>query len=246
MYDIEQSYWWFVGKQFLVRSILETIACDDPAKDKILDVGCGTGTVLKRLQEFGVAYGVDLSSDAIQFLKKRNLNMIACSDVSRSIPFKDEVFSVITCLDVLEHLDDDLTLLSEMVRVCRPGGYIVLTVPALDFLWSPHDIALHHKRRYTKKRLLKKVCALRVKVTKKSYYNTLLSLPILAVRKLKPLFSGKQDVQSDFFISLPRWLNAFLTFVFVAEIRFLRRVDLPIGVSLLLIMQKLTRRAADS
>lgn len=238
MYDIEQSYWWFVGKQFLVRSILEGCSLCSPAKDRILDIGCGTGTVLKLLEDFGTAYGVELSTDAIQFLKKRDLNLVVRSDVSQSIPFKDDAFSVITCLDVLEHLDDDFTLLNEMVRVCKPGGHIVLTVPALNVLWSRHDAALHHKRRYTKKRLLEKVSPLHATVTKKSYYNTALILPILAVRKLKPLFSDKESMQSDFFISIPRWINALLTFVFVTEIRFLKRLNFPIGVSLLLIMKK--------
>jgi len=245
MYDIEQSYWWFLGKQFLVKSILEGGLSCDPEKDRILDIGCGTGTVLKLLEDFGTAYGVELSADAIQFLKKRDLDLVVRSDVSRSIPFKDNVFSVITCLDVLEHLDDDFALLNEMVRVCRPGGHIVVTVPALNVLWSPHDAALHHKRRYTKKQLLQKVSPLPASVIKTSYYNTILILPILAVRKIKPLFSGKQSVRSDFFIPIPPWINAFLTFVFLTEIRFLKGLNFPLGVSLLLIMKKSGHYAAS-
>jgi SAM-dependent methyltransferase len=246
MYEIEHSYWWFVGKQFLVRSILERTSLNDPHKDMILDIGCGTGTVLKLLEEFGIACGVELSAHAIQFLKKRGLNLLVRSDVSRSLPFKDNVFSVITCLDVLEHLDDDFMLLKEMVRVCRPGGHVILTVPALDVLWSPHDAALHHKRRYTKSQLLGKILSLHATVTKKTYYNTVLLLPILAVRKLKPFLSGKQKVQSDFFMSLPRWMNTFLTFVFVTEIRLLKRLNFPLGVSLLLVLEKLTPCPANS
>lgn len=238
MHDIEQSYWWFVGKQFLIRSILEGSFSCDPAIDRMLDIGCGTGAVLKPLEDFGTAYGVELSADAIQFLKMRDSNLVVRSDVSRSIPFKDDAFSVITCLDVLEHLDDELTLLNEMMRVCKPGGHIILTVPALNALWSPHDAALRHKRRYTKKELLEKVRPLNASVIKKSYYNTALILPILAMRKLKPLLPEEQSMQSDFFIPIPRWINAFLTFVFVTEIRLLKRLDFPLGVSLLLIMRK--------
>jgi ubiquinone/menaquinone biosynthesis C-methylase UbiE len=246
MYDIEQSYWWFLGKQFLVRSVLQEGSLCDPEKDRILDIGCGTGTVLKLLEDFGTACGVELSTDAIQFLKKRGLNLVVRSDVSRSIPFKDNVFSVITCLDVLEHLDDDFALLKEMVRVCRPGGHIVVTVPALNVLWSPHDTALHHKRRYTRKQLLQKVAPLPASVVKRSYYNTTLIIPILAVRKIKPLFSDKQSVRSDFFMPIPRWINAFLTFLFFTEIRCLKRLNFPLGVSLLLIMKKSSDHAASS
>ena len=238
MYEIEQSYWWFIGKQFLVKSIFRGASLCEPSQDRILDIGCGTGTVLKLLEEFGTAYGAELSPDAIRFLKKRDLHLVVRSDVSQSLSFKDGVFSAVTCLDVLEHVHDDFTLLSEMVRVCRPGGYIIVTVPALNVLWSSHDVALHHKRRYTKKRLLEKVSPLSASVIKKSYYNTALILPILAVRKLKGLFPDRQSMRSDFFMPMPRWINDFLTTVSVTEIRFLKRVNFPFGVSLLLIMQK--------
>jgi ubiquinone/menaquinone biosynthesis C-methylase UbiE len=238
MYDIERSYWWFVGKQFLVKCILRRCPLSTLKKDRILDIGCGTGTILKLLEDFGTAYGIELSTDAIGFLKKRELNRLVRSDASQSLPFGDDTFSLITCLDVLEHLDDDRTLLNEMVRVCKPGGHIILTVPAFNVLWSRHDCALHHKRRYTQKQMLDKVCQLNVTVTKKSYYNTVLTLPILAVRKLKPFVSSKRNVQSDFFTPIPRWINALLTLVFVGEICLLQRLNLPFGVSLLLVLKK--------
>jgi SAM-dependent methyltransferase len=238
MYDIEQSYWWFVGKQFLVKSILRKFKPSRLKKDRVLDIGCGTGTILKLLESYGIAYGVELSTDAIQFLKRRDLHFVVRSDAGISIPFKEDVFSVITCLDVLEHIDDDFTLLNEMIRVCEPGGHIMLTVPAFNALWSSHDAALHHRRRYTKKQMLDKISRLNATVVKSSYYNTALILPILAVRKLKPSFSDKQDMQSDFFIPMPGWINALLTFVFVAEILFLQRMNFPFGVSLLFILQK--------
>lgn len=238
MYDIEQSYWWFVGKQFLVKSILRKFKPSRLKKDRVLDIGCGTGIILKLLEGFGTAYGVELSADAIQFLKKRGLRFVARSDASQSIPFKDSSFSAITCLDVLEHLDDDLALLNEMLRVCKPGGHIVLTVPAFNVLWSPHDVALHHRRRYTRTQMLKKIFRLNCTVVKNSYYNTILFLPILAIRKLKPFLSDRQNVESDFFIPIPRWINALLTFLYVAEIGCLQFLNFPFGVSLLLILKK--------
>lgn len=238
MYDIEQSYWWFVGKQFLVKSILRKFKPSRLKKDRVLDIGCGTGIILKLLEGFGTAYGVELSADAIQFLKKRGLRFVARSDASQSIPFKDSSFSAITCLDVLEHLDDDLALLNEMLRVCKPGGHIVLTVPAFNVLWSPHDVALHHRRRYTRTQMLKKIFRLNCTVVKNSYYNTILFLPILAIRKLKPFLSDRQNVESDFFIPIPRWINALLTFLYVAEIGYLQFLNFPFGVSLLLILKK--------
>ncbi len=241
MYDIEQSYWWFIGKQSLVRTVLNGFSLDGIMQEKILDIGCGTGVILKLLESFGVAYGMELSSEAIRFLRKRDLNLVVRSDASQSIPFKGGSFSAILCLDVLEHLDDDSTLLNEMVRVCKPGGHIILTVPAFNVLWSSHDVALHHRRRYTRKQILKKVNHLNCRVTKSSYYNTALVLPILAVRKLKKFLSNKPKAQSDFFMCLPRWINALLTSLFVSEIRCLKFFNFPFGVSLLLTLQKANR-----
>jgi SAM-dependent methyltransferase len=238
MHDIEQTYWWFVGKQFLVRRILERLSPNRQGLDRILDIGCGTGIVLKLLEGFGTSYGMELSPDAIQFLRNRGLNLVVRSDADQSIPFKDNAFSAITCLDVLEHLDNDLTLLKEMGRVCKPGGHVIVTVPAFKILWSPHDVALHHKRRYTRKPTLDKVSGLGYTVIKASYYNVSLFFPILLVRKLKLLFSSKNHMRSDFFVSIPKGLNALLSSLFLFEIGCLRLLNFPFGVSLLLVLQK--------
>lgn len=239
MHDLEQSYWWFVGKQFLVKTFLKRFSSDGLGHDKILDIGCGTGIILKLLENFGVAYGMELSSEAIRFLRQRGLNLIVRSDANQCLPFKNNTFSAITCFDVLEHIDRDITLLKEMARVCKPMGYIVITVPAFDILWSPHDVALHHKRRYTRKQMLENISKLSCTVIKVSYYNTILFLPILAVRKLKQFFSRNKHAQSDFFMTLPNWLNTAMTLLFTAEIYCLRFFSFPFGVSLLLVLQKL-------
>lgn len=238
MHDIEQSYWWFVGKQFLVKTFLKMLSINSIKRDRILDIGCGTGIILKLSKCFGVAYGMELSSEAIPFLKQRSLNFIVQADANQSTPFKDNTFSAITCLDVLEHLDNDLSLLKEMLRVCKPGGHVIVSVPALEILWSPHDIALHHKRRYAKQQMLRMIRQLNWKVIKCSYYNTILFLPILAVRKLKTFLYDNKHVHSDFFMKLPGWVNKALALFFVSEIYCLRYVDLPFGVSLLLVLQK--------
>lgn len=238
MYDIEQSYWWFVGKQFLMKTVLNSLPARASRGDSILDIGCGTGIVMKLLAGFGTAFGMELSQEAIQFLKQRGLKLIVRSDAGRSIPFKANTFSTVSCLDVLEHLDDDSVVLDEMVRVCKPGGHIIITVPACKALWSVHDEALHHKRRYSRKDLLAKAGKFNCAVLKSSYYNATLMIPILAVRKLRSVVPGKREVRSDFFMPLPRWLNILLAAVFVAEIRCLRFLDLPFGVSLLLVIQK--------
>jgi SAM-dependent methyltransferase len=204
----------------------------------ILDIGSGTGIILKMLEELGQAVGMEMSQEAIQFLKRRNLKQIVCSDAEQPLPFKSGSFSLITCLDVLEHLDRDQALLEEMLRVCREGGYVLVTVPAFKRLWSPHDVVLHHRRRYTLPGLLSQVSALNCEVVKASYYNFILSLPILAVRKLRALFEEKGKGQSDFFIDLPELVNRALAALYKLEILGLRGVCYPYGVSLLLVLRK--------
>jgi ubiquinone/menaquinone biosynthesis C-methylase UbiE len=238
MYRLEQSYWWFVGKQFLVREQVKPLLSNRGMGARILDIGSGTGIILKTLEEFGQAFGMEMSREAIQFLKKRNLKRVVCSDAEQVLPFKNESFSLVTCLDVLEHLDHDKELLAEMIRVCEEGGHVLVTVPAFNRLWSPHDSVLHHRRRYTRTRLLDQLSGLNGQVLKASYYNFILSLPILAVRKLRSLFCEKGKGQSDFFIDLPEGLNRSLSALYKLEILGLRILRYPYGVSLLVLLRK--------
>jgi len=238
MYDIEQTYWWFIGKQFLVKTFLKKLRRGRTKDTRILDIGCGTGIILKLLTPFGTPYGAEYSSAAIQFSKDRGLSLIACSDANGPMPFKSNTFSVITCLDVLEHLDNDTSLLKEMLRMCKAGGHVIITVPALHILWSAHDVALDHKRRYTKRQILAEMSHLDAQVIKFTYYNAALLLPIFAVRRIRAALGHQKDVRSDFFMRMPGWLNTLLTRLFVFEIGCLKHLDLPLGVSLLLILQK--------
>lgn len=245
MHSLEQTHWWFVGRQYLVRDQLAQLDFKGLKELKILDVGCGTGIILKNLDNIGTAYGIEFSPEAIQLLKERDLSSIVRADVNKSVPFGDETFTVITCLDVLEHIEDDSTLLEEMVRVCKPGGYIFLTVPAFKVFWSPHDVALRQKRRYTRKQMLGKVGNLPCEAIKGSYYNSILSLPILAVRIFKTYVLKERRVRSDFFLTLPPFLNKALAFLFMAEIRCLKFLNFPFGVSLLIILKKAAKDNSD-
>ena len=246
MYRLEQSYWWFVGKQFLVREQVRPLLSNRGKGARILDIGSGTGIILKTLEEFGQAFGMERSREAIQFLKKRNLKRVVCSDAEQVLPFKNESFSLVTCLDVLEHLDHDKELLAEMIRICEEGGHVLMTVPAFNRLWSSHDSVLHHRRRYTRTGLLVRLNGLNGLVLKASYYNFMLSLPILAVRKLRALFSEKGKGQSDFFIDLPEVLNLSLAALYKLEILGLRILRYPYGVSLLVLLQKPYRERKDA
>ena len=238
MYHIEQSHWWFRGKQFLLKQTIGSLDNKALKKGRILDIGAGTGIILKLLQDLGEAYGIELSLQAINFLKKRKLKRIICADADHPLPFKNDTFTMITCLDVLEHLEKDFGLLKEMIRVSRPGGHILVAVPALDIFWSSHDVALHHKRRYTRKELLQMIHDMNCKIIQASYYNFTLSMPILAVRTFKSIFSHNKQAQSDFFMNLPDFMNKLLGFLYKVEIRCLKFMNFPFGVSVLLVLRK--------
>jgi len=238
MSDIEGSYWWFVGKQYLTERLFKDYCLDVPGEVRVLDIGCGTGGILKLMRKYGTVCGIDFSLAALEFSKQSGCACLVCSDAGRHIPFKDNTFTTVTCLDVMEHLDNERTLLEETLRVCKPGGRIVITVPAFNALWSAHDEALHHKRRYTWQQMLRKIGRLNCSVIKSSYFNTLMFIPILVTRKLKGFLDRDKPPTSDFFMKLPGWINTALRVLYTAEIVCLSRLNFPFGVSLLVILQK--------
>jgi ubiquinone/menaquinone biosynthesis C-methylase UbiE len=245
MYRLEQSYWWFLGKQFLVREQVKRLLVNRGTGSRILDIGSGTGIILKTLEEFGQAFGMEMSREAIQFLKKRSLKRVVCSNAEQVLPFKNNSFSLVTCLDVLEHLDHDKELLAEMVRVCEDGGHVLVTVPAFNRLWSPHDTVLHHRRRYTKTRLQAIIRSTEFRVVKISYFNLILSFPIMAIRKIRASWLLQTQFHSDFSIELPPLFNKALTYLYRAEIALLCLLNYPFGVSLVAVLERPKREEPD-
>ena len=238
MYDLETRYWWFLGKQHLVKNQMRKLSLKALHPIRMLDIGSGTGIIMKALENFGKMYGMELSMEAIRFLKRRDLNLIVRSDANDNLPFRDEAFTVITCLDVMEHLDKDDDLVQEMFRICRPGGYVILTVPAFQAFFSVHDKVFHHRRRYTKIRLVAIIKKTDFQVVKISYYNMMMSLPIMVIRKIKALWLPQGASHSDFSLELPFLVNKALTYIYRAEIALLGILSYPFGVSLVAVLQK--------
>lgn len=133
MYNLESYYWWFVARRKLVRDFVRD--CKRPQPGVLLDVGCGTGLNCLMLSEFGSVKGTDRSEQALEFGRRRGIADLTQSDAEH-LQFPDSTFDVLTALDVLEHVDDDLKALSEMYRVMKPGAWLIITVPAYGFLWK--------------------------------------------------------------------------------------------------------------
>src|SRR5882762_9723501 len=154
MHRVEETHWWFVGRRKIIESFLKRLCpglkSKEPARESlnILDVGCGTGANLEMLSQFGNAEGVDVSVEALDFCRARGLQQVK-QGAAETLPYENDSFDLVTGLDVVEHLDDDVAGLKEMHRVLRPDGRAVLFVPAFMFLWGVQDDISNHRRRYT-------------------------------------------------------------------------------------------------
>src|SRR6266850_1390203 len=207
MYKLESFYWWFVARRRLLESLIEGIS-HEYNRPAILDVGCGTGINFSVLAKYGDTFSSDASEEALSFSKGRGIDGLVRSQVE-SLPFASSTFNIVTALDVLEHVDDDLKALDELLRITKDGGVLVITVPAYGFLWSEHDEALHHRRRYAASELRNKLTNAGFEVERVTYYITFLFFPILLVRFAQSLSKRSIHAKTSHII-LPVWLNSLL------------------------------------
>jgi SAM-dependent methyltransferase len=234
-YEVEGRHWWFRGRAAVVTSVIASLEQRPPAGGelRILDFGTGTGSMLSQLRRFGDAQGVDADEQAIAFCRARGEERVQRLETDE-LPFADDSFDLLTTLDVLEHIGDDVGALREVARVLAPGGRMVATVPANPWMWGAQDEVSHHFRRYTKSGLRTAIAAGGLELERITHFNTLLFPPIAAIRLLRRLRPADGEAQSDF--GMPGGegsLNRLLAGVFGLEARLLRRANLPFGVSLL-------------
>lgn len=238
MFELEDHHWWFRGRLmmtegWLAETILPAFAGRRP---RLLDLGCGTGLFLQRRAADCDAYGIDLSLDALRYCRRRQLARLACAHAAR-LPLADASFDIVTAFDLVEHLPDDQALVDEIGRVLRPGGYLLATVPAHPVLWTGHDVSLHHHRRYVRRSfsgLFAPERWERVRLTA-SFFTV---FPPAALIRLTRHLLGQGDRPHSDTRPTALWLNRMLTGVHRIEAAWLRRHNLPVGVSLMTIQRK--------
>ena len=240
MHRVEETHWWFVGRRKIIESFLKPVVADlksglrSAQSLHILDVGCGTGANLEMLSQFGSAEGVDVSAQALDFCRARGLELVK-EGAAEQLPYEDNSFDLVTGLDVVEHLDDDVVGLSEMRRVTRPGGKVVLFVPAFMWLWGVQDDISNHRRRYTMKELREAVRKAGLEVERASYVNLSFFAPILFGRVLMRLTGIRPASENNITIGA---FNGALGKLFASERFLLRHLNFPFGVSIICVARR--------
>jgi SAM-dependent methyltransferase len=233
--QVEETHWWYVGMAAAAAGWLRQRTAA-PSPLLVLDAGCGTGGSLRWLPEFGRAIGVDWHPLALQLARGKGYNSLARADVQR-LPFATGMFGLVTSFDVLYHLQvsDDRRALAELARVLAPGGWLLLRLPAHEWMRRGHDRIVHTRHRYARGEVRAKLAAAGLKPVRVSYANALALLPALLWRMVQhhPGDDGGTDVR----LPSPA-ANAALTAVLRAEGAWLRRLDLPIGLSVMALALK--------
>jgi SAM-dependent methyltransferase len=240
MYEVEGAHWWFAGRRRIIESFLARVvptlpAARDNERPRILDVGCGTGANLEMLARFGAAEGVDVAREALAFCRARGLTGVR-EGTAEALPYAGASFDLVTALDVVEHLDDDVAGLSEMRRVLKVGGCALLFVPAFQWLWGVQDDVSNHRRRYTLPRLRAAVAAAGLRVERATYANITFLAPILLARLVMRATGARSASENNINVAA---LNGLFGRVLGAERHLLARLNLPVGVSAICVARRM-------
>jgi SAM-dependent methyltransferase len=239
MFELEDHHWWFQSRLQLTRRVLDRYAPQPPDRPAdMLDMGCGTGMFLERQGTSRKTFGLDFSREALAFTRQRGLNRLVCGD-SQKLPFRDACFDIVTAFDLIEHVDRDDDLVAEVHRILRPDGILLSTVPVHPALWSEHDVALHHKRRYRRRQFENLFDPSLWKTLRSTYTFASIAPPAAVVRTLRRVLpASKGDATADTNLT-PDWLNSLLIRWHTLENAFIGRFDSPLGLSLMAVNRKL-------
>jgi SAM-dependent methyltransferase len=230
----EDRHWWYRGR----RRVLERVigALELPQHARILDAGCGSGRNMVDLARRGKVTGIELSETSASLARERDAGEVITGSVQQ-MPFANDSFDLAVCLDVIEHLEDDLAALRELRRVLAPTGSLLVTVPAYQWLWSGHDEVNHHFRRYTRRTLQRAAEQAGWRQVRSTHFNSLL-LPVAVLLRVLDRFSRKTTESSlDLWVP-PQPLNWLLERPLLLEASLIGHGGrIPAGLSLLAVFR---------
>jgi SAM-dependent methyltransferase len=233
MLEVDEHHWWYRGRRAIIAVELDRLPL--PAAARVLDAGCGSGRTLVELARYGEVAGIELNEDAAGVARRRGDFDVRVGRLEQ-LPWNPGTFDLITCLDVVEHTPDDVATFTELRRVCKPGGWLLVTVPAYPLLWSRHDEVNHHYRRYGRGSLRAAAVSAGWRTHRMTSFNSLLLAPAAAVRLAQRRRPATGDYTPDLELG-PEWLNDVLELPLRAEARWLwRGRTLPAGLSLLAVL----------
>ena len=237
MAELDQHHWWFVARRRILKSLIQRVV-RPPNDARVLEVGCGTGHNLEMLKSFGSLDASELDPAARALAGKRLHGEVKEAKLPDLSMFDRNGYDLIALLDVLEHVPDDVASLRAIHHRLKPGGALLMTVPANPWMWSAHDAAHHHFRRYTKTQLRELFLRSGFEIQLLSYFNSLL-FPLVAAARIVGKITRKESAD-DSLPSAP--VNSALNNVFGLEAALLGRVPLPFGVSLVAVVRRPTSR----
>jgi SAM-dependent methyltransferase len=235
-HQLEEQHWWFRSRRDIIFKLVQKLGIKRTSD--ILEIGCSSGILMEKLRDTGFTNltGIDISDAGIRQAQQRGLTNTFVMDGAK-LDFADESFDLVLASDVLEHIEDENAALREWTRLLRPGGQLIVFVPAFQFLWSQHDVVNHHFRRYSGAHLSDRVANAGLKIQRLSYWNCGLFFPAaaarLAQRFVRPANGGSDDLKP-----MPSWINNFLTQWVKMENSVLTNTSMPLGVSVFVIAQK--------
>lgn len=240
MAEIQDRHWWYEGRRRILATLIKGLKL--PPDAKIMEAGCGPGANLKMLAQFGTVSAFEPDEYALNYCRVYSglpASQIQPGFLPAPIPAAGSFaapFDLVGAFDVIEHVQQDQEALRALFNVTKPGGYALFTVPAFPFLWSQHDVANHHHRRYVLPEFEKKLRDAGFEITLISYYNYFLFPLVAAVRFIKKWL--KRDNPDE---TLPHPLiNKILLTIFSLEAQMLGTLPLPFGVSIIAVCQRPT------
>lgn len=233
---LERNHFWFRGRREIFFDLIER-ELGDQRDLEILEVGCGPGGMMAPLSRYGHVHGLDIALDAMRYCRDRGFREVVTGS-GTELPFADASFDMIALFDAIEHIPDHARVLDEVRRVLRPGGFVFVSVPAYQFLYSQNDRLVHHQRRYTKRQLTALLEAAGLRPRRVTYFNTFLFpliLPAVMVVKLKERLVGLPRQQTNLSHEFSSRLHDFFAGFMGSERWLLRHMEFPFGHSLIAI-----------
>ena len=242
----EDKHAWFAGRTRAILKYLDAeLGPSGPGEGRIvLDVGSGAGNMAHHLAHYGTVVGLDYNDRPLSVAAQRALTV--CQGFGNKLPFADDQFDLIALLDTVEHIADELGVFDECLRVLKPGGKLIVTVPAFMWLWSYNDEINDHERRYTVPELSQKLGLAGFEVSRISYNNFFLFPAIAGIRLLRPYnpelesphISEEEDVYQVEMEPIPEPINSILHSVGWVEAEMLEQCSLPFGTSVICVAGK--------